>query len=213
VSEFKRRRGLPEQFILFLGTLEPRKNIGMLIDAYGILRDRWPRNGHSGQAAPLPKLIIAGGKGWFYESLFARVTQLDLVEDVVFTGYVPGDDLPWWYRSATIFVFPSLFEGFGLPVLEAMACGTPTITSNVSSLPEVAGSAAILVDPHDREGLVSAMEHLLGDADLRRALSAAGIRQASQFPWSRTAAETIAVYRAALEGRVQERRVLAGNPP
>jgi glycosyltransferase involved in cell wall biosynthesis len=108
-------------------------------------------------------------------------------------------------------VYPSLFEGFGLPVLEAMACGTPTITSDVSSLPEVAGNAAILVDPYDKEGLVSAMERLLNDADLRRVLSAAGVRQAGQFPWSRTAAETIAIYRDVLAGRVPEERVLAGN--
>jgi glycosyltransferase involved in cell wall biosynthesis len=108
-------------------------------------------------------------------------------------------------------VYPSLFEGFGLPVLEAMACGTPAITSNASALPEVAGDAAILVDPNDAEGLVSAMERLLNDTDLRCALSAAGVRQASQFPWSRTAAETLGVYRDILEGRALEEPLLAGK--
>ena len=144
--------------------------------------------------------MIAGGKGWLYESLFTQVTRLGLIEDVLFTGYVPNEELPWWYRAAALFVFPSLFEGFGLPVLEAMACGTPTITSSVSSLPEVAGDAAILVDPNDKEGLVSAMERVLDDDQLRRNLAEAGPRQASQFPWSRTAAETIAVYRDVLRG-------------
>jgi glycosyltransferase involved in cell wall biosynthesis len=194
VAEFRQRKDLPDDFILFLGTLEPRKNIGLLVEAYRTVRDRWSRRA-------VPKLVIAGGKGWFYENLFARVTELGLTEDVLFTGYVPNDELPWWYRAATLFVFPSLFEGFGLPVLEAMACGTPTITSNVSSLPEVAGDAAILVDPYDKEGLARAMERVLSDADLRSALSAAGVCQASQFPWSRTAAETVAVYRNVLERR------------
>lgn len=196
VQAFRRRKGLPDQFILFLGTLEPRKNIGQLIDAYAVLRER--QRDRRRRAAP--KLVIAGGKGWFYESLFIRAAELGLSEDVLFTGYVPNEELPWWYRAATLFVFPSLFEGFGLPVLEAMACGTPTITSNVSSLPEVAGDAAVLVDPHDREGLVSAMERLLNDPDLRHTLSEAGPRQASQFPWSRTAAETMDVYRKVLGG-------------
>ncbi len=144
--------------------------------------------------------MIAGGKGWFYESLFTRVTQLGLIEDVLFTGYVPGDELPWWYRAAALFVFPSLFEGFGLPVLEAMACGIPTITSTASSLPEVAGEAAILVDPNDQEGLVSAMERVLNDARLRSALAEAGVQQARKYPWSRTAVETMAVYRYVLAG-------------
>jgi glycosyltransferase involved in cell wall biosynthesis len=211
VAEFRRRKGLPEQFILFLSTLEPRKNIGLLIEAYGVLRDRWSRSDRKGRARPLPKLVIAGGKGWHFESLFTRVTQLDLTKDVLFAGYVPSEEVPWWHRSATLFVYPSIFEGFGLPVLEAMACGTPTITSNVSALPEVAGDAAILVDPNDAEGLVSAMERLLNDADLRRTLSTAGVRQASRFPWSRTAAETLGVYRDVLEGRILDEPVLAGK--
>lgn len=190
-AEFRRRKGLPEQFILFLGTLEPRKNIGRLIEAYALLRERELPN-------RAPKLVIAGGKGWFYENLFARVTALGLGEDVLFTGYVSSDELVWWYRAALMFVFPSRFEGFGLPVLEALACGAPTITSNVSSLPEVAGDAALLVNPEDTEGLVSAMMRLLHEPELRAALSQAGPQQAKQFPWSRTAAETAAVYRDAL---------------
>lgn len=190
-ATFRRRKGLPDEFILFLGTLEPRKNISRLIDAYATLRKR---------EAPraVPKLVIAGGKGWFYENLFAQVSQLGLGEHVLFTGYVPGDELVWWYRSALMFVFPSLFEGFGLPVLEALACGAPTITSNVSSLPEVAGNAALLIKPDDTESLVGAMKRLLDEPALRAALAQAGPQQAKQFPWSRTATETAAVYRDAL---------------
>lgn len=194
VTEFRRRKGLADRFILYLGTLEPRKNIGQLIEAYATLRQR----AHQGE---FPKLVIVGGKGWFYENLFTQVTKLDLIDHVWFTGYVPTDELPWWYRAATVFVYPSLFEGFGLPVLEAMACGTPTVASNISSLPEVAGDAAILVDPYDKDAWVSAMERVLCDADLRRRLSEAGPHQASQFPWSRTAIETLAVYRDVLQGK------------
>ncbi len=191
VEAFRRRKGLPDRFILFLGTLEPRKNIGRLIEAYGVLRTR--------QDLDVPKLVIAGGKGWFYETLFTQVADLKLIDDVLFPGYVPADELPWWYRAAEMFVYPSRFEGFGLPVLEAMACGVPTIASNASSLPEVAGDAALLVPPDNTEALVNAMARLLIDDDLRAALSEAGPRQAAQFPWSRTTAETLAVYRSVLQ--------------
>ena len=191
VDVFRRRRGLPERFILFLGTLEPRKNIGRLIEAYGVLRRR--------QDADVPKLVIAGGKGWFYETLFTQVADLNLIDDVIFPGYVPADEVPWWYRAAEMFVYPSRFEGFGLPVLEAMACGVPTITSNASSLPEVAGDAALLVHPDDTEALVNAMDRLLIDDDLVAVLREAGPRQAARFPWTRTTAETLAVYRSVLQ--------------
>lgn len=190
VGAFRRRKGLPERFILFLGTLEPRKNIGRLIEAYAILRRR--------QDLDVPKLIIAGGQGWFYETLFTQVSDLNLIDDVLFPGYIPAEELPWWYRAAEMFVYPSRFEGFGLPVLEAMACGVPTITSNASSLPEVAGDAALLVDPDDTEALVNVIAQLLIDADLRAALREAGPRQAAQFPWTRTTFETLAVYRSVL---------------
>jgi glycosyltransferase involved in cell wall biosynthesis len=199
VAEFRQRKGLPERFILFLGTLEPRKNIGRLIQAYAALREREGANG-------TPKLVIAGGKGWFYESLFSQVAGLGLSDHVMFTGYVPGEELVWWYRAAFMFVFPSLFEGFGLPVLEALACGAPTVTSNVSSLPEVAGDAALLVDPVNTEALVNAMSRLLNEPDLRCRLSEAGVDQAKRFPWSRTAAETVAVYRDALDAAPEMRR-------
>ncbi len=193
VAAFRQSRGLPERFILFLGTLEPRKNIERLIEAYAHLTQRQWRG-----AGTAPMLVIAGAKGWFYDTIFARVAQLGLAERVIFPGFVPAEELPWWYRAAEIFVYPSLFEGFGLPVLEAMACGTPTITSNVSSLPEVAGDAALLVAPNDPTALAEAMARVLDGPDLAAWMRAVGLEQASRFSWQRTAAETAAVYDAAL---------------
>ncbi len=190
VAEFRVRAGLPERFILFLGTLEPRKNITGLLDAYALARKTSP--------TPLPKLFIAGGRGWYYQTIFAHVAELGLTDDVIFPGFVPGEDLPWWHRAAEVFVYPSQFEGFGLPVLEAMACGTPVITSNASSLPEVAGDAAVLVGPRDATGLADALLRVLADPARRAQMRAAGLRQAACFSWNRTAAETVAVYRAAL---------------
>ncbi len=186
VASFRRAKGLPERFILFLGTLEPRKNLGVLLHAYAGLRARLKH--------ATPKLVIAGGKGWFYERILAEVDVLGLADDVFFPGYVPAEELPWWYRAAELFVYPSRFEGFGLPVLEAMACGTPVITTTSSSLPEVAGDAAILVDPDDVAGLTDALERLLSAAELRASLRAAGLHRAARFSWSRTAAETACVY-------------------
>lgn len=191
IAAFRRRRGLPARFILFLGTLEPRKNIARLLEAYAqMIRRR--------AASDTPMLIIAGAKGWFYDAIFARVEQLALTERVIFPGFVPADELPWWYRAAELFVYPSLFEGFGLPVLEAMACGTPCITSNVSSLPEVAGDAALLVAPEDGVALADAMARVLDEPALAAQMRAAGPTQAARFPWTRTARETASVYRAVL---------------
>ena len=121
-------------------------------------------------------LVIAGAKGWFYETIFARATELGLGDAVIFPGFVPAEELPWWYRAAELFVYPSLFEGFGLPVLEAMACGTPTITSNASSLPEVAGDAALLVEPEDTAGLAGAIARVLAEPAWPQ-LRAAGLRR------------------------------------
>jgi glycosyltransferase involved in cell wall biosynthesis len=189
VAEFRRRKGLPERFILFLGTLEPRKNLVRLLDAYAAWRQS------SRETVPL---VLAGGKGWFYDTIFARVAELGLEGAVIFPGFVPGEELPWWYRAAELFVYPSLFEGFGLPVLEAMACGTPTITSTASSLPEVAGAAALLVDPEDTAALTDAIARVISEQTLAAELRAAGPRQAARFAWSRTAAETAQVYRQVL---------------
>jgi glycosyltransferase involved in cell wall biosynthesis len=191
VEAFRRRAGLPERFILHLGTLEPRKNLVRLVQAFARVRAQ-----DTGQ--PSVKLVLAGGKGWDYDAVFAEVSRQGLEQEVLFPGYVRDEELAWWYRAAALFVYPSLLEGFGLPVLEAMACGAPTVTSNLSSLPEVAGDAALLVDPTSVDALVEALLRLLADADLARELRGRGLAQAARFPWRRTAAETAAVYRRAL---------------
>jgi glycosyltransferase involved in cell wall biosynthesis len=191
VEAFRRRQGLPERFILHLGTLEPRKNLVRLVQAFAQVKAQ-----DSGQ--PPVKLALAGGKGWSYDAIFAEVGRLGLEREVLFPGYIADEDLAWWYRAAAVFAYPSLLEGFGLPVLEAMACGAPTVTSNLSSLPEVAGDAALLVDPTSVDALAAALLRLLADAGLATDLRARGQAQAARFPWSRTAQQTAAVYRRAL---------------
>ncbi|MFQ6100186.1 MAG: glycosyltransferase family 4 protein [Anaerolineae bacterium] len=186
VAAFRQRRGLPERFVLFVGTLEPRKNLARLVEAFARI--------HDGRV----RLVLAGGKGWFYDELFAKVEALGLSEEVILPGYVMNDELPLWYNAATVLAYPSLYEGFGLPVLEAQACGTPVLTSNVSSLPEAAGDAAVMIDPYDVEALAAGLSRLLEDEALRRELREHGLAHASQFTWSHTAQETARVYRRAL---------------
>jgi len=188
VAAFRRRRGLPERLVLFVGTLEPRKNLVRLVEAFARVRD-----GRVG-------LVLAGGKGWLYDELFARVEALGLSEEVIFPGYVMSEELPLWYNGATVLAYPSVYEGFGLPVLEAQACGTPVLTSNVSSLPEAAGDVALMVDPYDVEALAAGLNRLLADDLLRRQLRERGLAHAKQFSWLHTAQETARVYRRALAG-------------
>jgi len=186
VAPFRQKCGLPERMILFVGTIEPRKNVVRLVEAYSHLRDRQV------------KLVIGGARGWLYEEVFARVEELDLTGDVLFPGYISPDELPLWYNAAEMFVYPSLYEGFGLPPLEAMACGTPVITSNVSSLPEVVGEAGLTVDPMDSKGLAEAMNQVLGDEVLRQSMRERGLARAGHFSWAKAARETVGVYRRAL---------------
>jgi glycosyltransferase involved in cell wall biosynthesis len=186
VAAFKQARQLPNTFVLFLGTLEPRKNLGGLLRAYGQWR----------QADPFaPPLLIAGGQGWYYAQIYELVKTLHLAEHVHFTGYVPQADLPLFYNAAALFVYPSHFEGFGLPVLEAMACGTPVITSNLSSLPEVAGEAALLVDPTDTVALAEAMAEVMDSPARRADLGQQALARAAQFSWQQTTLQTVALYR------------------
>jgi len=185
VANFRRERALPDRFILFLGTLEPRKNVQKLVQAYG----RW-RAAETG----VPKLVVAGGKGWHYDQIFAEVERLGLTGEVIFPGYVVEQELPLWYNAADLFVYPSRYEGFGLPVLEAMACGTPVVTTNVASLPEVAGDAALLVPPDDGAQLLEAMRRALSDGSLRQEMVAKGLAHAADFTWARTALKTLDTY-------------------
>ncbi len=193
IAAFKKKEGLPDAFALYLGTLEPRKNVDGLIRAYALWRERDPT---------APPLVVAGGKGWYYAKIFELVEQLNLGQHVYFPGYVPQAVLPYWFNAATFFVYPSHFEGFGLPVLEAMACGTPVITSTVSSLPEVAGTdgTASLVDPTDTQALAETMAHLMANPDLRAVMSERGLARSTQFRWEKTARETVAVYKKVLAG-------------
>jgi glycosyltransferase involved in cell wall biosynthesis len=179
---------LPERYILFVGTLEPRKNVQTLLQAFAHMRAEPPR--------PDVSLVIAGGNGWGKENYLASVDALKLRDHVRFTGFVADDHLPDLYRGALLFVYPSLYEGFGLPVLEAMACGTPVITSDRTSLPEVAGDAALLVDPTRPEALAAAMSSVLSDSALHQALRAKGLARARAFTWDAVAQQTLALYRA-----------------
>ena len=195
IAAFRTRKGLPERFLLFVGTLEPRKNVVGLIQAYA----RLPQ--------PRPPLMLVGGKGWLYDEIFTRVETLGLSDEVHFVGYVSAEDLPGWYNAARLFVYPSLYEGFGLPPLEAMACGTPVVASNASSLPEVVGRAGLLVDPNDAEALTAAMNRLLTDGDLHDALQVEGPKRAAAFSWQETARRTAAVYRRSVIAEGGKERV------
>lgn len=181
--------GLRGPYVLYIGTLEPRKNLVRLIRAWHSLRRR---NGAPHQ------LVIAGAPGWQYRPIYEEARALGCADEVRFTGYLPRADLPALYSAADAFAFPSLAEGFGLPVVEAMACGTPTLISDTPALREVAGDAAVRVDPRSVESIAQGLERLLTDEPLRAELRAAGLARAASFSWRRAARETLAVYEAAL---------------
>ena len=187
--EFRRSKGLPDQFLLYVGTLEPRKNVDTLVRAYSLLQAQglrgWP-------------LVIAGGRGWMFDDIFAEVERNDLVEQVQFAGYVPLDELPLWYGAASVFVYPSLYEGFGLPALEAMACGTPVVVSNTSSLPEVVGDAGAQVDPRNTAELAETLAEILQSSPKRQQMAAAGLKRAASFTWDKAAGQIVQVYREAM---------------
>ncbi len=178
---------LDRPYILYVGTLQPRKNLGRLVEAYaaGLHQHRL------GQPDPL--LVLAGKKGWMYDALFAQVKELGLEEQVLFPGYVAQEDLPTLISGAAAFALPSLYEGFGMPALEAMACGTPLIAANTSSLPEIVGDAGLLVGPNDTHAWTAALHAVMNDAALRVRLQGAGMARVVQFTWPRAAAETLRV--------------------
>lgn len=176
-----------DSFILTVGSLEPRKNIPRLLQAYASLLKKGFQH----------TLVHVGPKGWLYDEIYSEVERLSLNEKVRFLGRIPLPDLVSLYNAATLFVYPSLYEGFGLPVLEAMACGCPVITSNISSLPEVAGDAGILVDPSDVSQIADSIESVCEDKQKAGLLKNAGIKRAKEFSWKRCAKETLDVYRLA----------------
>jgi len=179
--EILNKYNLPPDFLLFVGTLEPRKNIVRLIEAYHRLIINYQL------LITNFKLVIVGKRGWHYQEIFEKVKKLQLENRVVFLNYVSDEDLPYLYNSAACFIYPSLYEGFGLPVLEAMACGCPVITSNVSSLPEVVGEAGILIDPYNIDEIAEALQKVLTDENLRQELKRKGLEQARKFSWEKTA--------------------------
>jgi glycosyltransferase involved in cell wall biosynthesis len=174
--------------------LEPRKNLTLLLEAFARWRQAAPF------AEPQPHLVLAGGKGWYYETIFAQVEALGLTQCVHFPGFVPDDELPQWYGGAELFLYPSRYEGFGLPVVEAMACGTPVICSNAPGVREVAGDAALQLPPDEVEAWVDAMTLAATQPAWLAALRAAGLERAKAFTWERAATVTVEAYERAAKG-------------
>jgi glycosyltransferase involved in cell wall biosynthesis len=191
IEAVRRRYGLEGPFLLSVGSLEPGKNRERLLQAFARLRARGLTHA----------LVVAGQRAWRYEGEAPLAQRLGLADSVRFLGHVPQADLPALYSAADLFVFPSLYEGFGLPTLEALACGTPVVASNVSAVPEVVGDAALQVSPLDVEALADAMERLLRDDSLRSDLRERGLKRAAQFSWEKAARQTVEVYHRVVEAR------------
>ena len=193
LESVREKYNLPNEFILFVGLIEPRKNVGLLIEAFAkYIKSEIDLD---------TNLVIAGRWGWESNAIMELVANLDISGRVIFPGYIAQEDLPALYTLAKIFVYPSYYEGFGLPVLEAMACGTPVITTNVSSMPEFVGDSGILIEPGDLEALVVALEILMADSEKRNDLSRKGILASSSFRWKKTAELTLKAYDKVFETR------------
>ncbi len=185
LERVRKQYKLPKNFILFIGSLEPRKNVKTLIRAFAGLPEKLRKEFC---------LVIAGAKGWLNSDIPQIVNDLKIKEKVFFTGYIENEDISTVYSLATVFVYPSLYEGFGLPILEAMSCGVPTITSNTSSMPEVASDAALLINPLNVDELIAALEKVLHSENLRNEMRVKGLKRAREFSWEKCARETLAVY-------------------
>jgi glycosyltransferase involved in cell wall biosynthesis len=194
----RQKRGLTQGFLLYLGTLEPRKNLLTLIEAYAQLRK---------EHAIQEKLVIAGGRGWLYGSILAKVQEVGLESEVIFPGFVADEEQPVWYHAASAFVYPSLYEGFGLPVAEALACGTPVVTSNISSLPEAGASIALSVDPRNVDALAQALYKALTDQTIRQRCRALASSVAQRFSAQAMVERTVRVYEQAYALQAHARRV------
>jgi glycosyltransferase involved in cell wall biosynthesis len=179
--------GITGDYVLSVGSIQPRKNLVRLVKAYASLR------GKQG-GINFPKLVLVGKRAWLYDETLRALAETGISDSVVLTGYVPEADLPALYSGALCFIYPSFFEGFGLPPLEAMQCGTPVIVGNATSLPEVVGDAGLKVDPFDFSAIAWAMDQLIKDAELRQELRDKGLARARLFDWKETARQTLAVY-------------------
>ena len=189
-EQVRNRHGVDGPFILFVSTIEPRKNVPSLLRALWQLVTCYKED---------VRLVLAGGKGWLFEDAFAVVDELELDDRVHFVGRVSSEDLLYLYNAAEMLAHPAFYEGFGLPPLEAMACGLPVVASNVASLPEVVGDAGQLIDPHDVDELTVSMWRVLNDSKLRQQMREKGLVQAGRFSWERAARETMEIYRRAYE--------------
>jgi glycosyltransferase involved in cell wall biosynthesis len=190
LTRVRENYGIQKDYILCVGSIQPRKNLPRLIAAYASLRRLRPE-------AKLPQLVLVGKNAWLYHETLRAAAEHDVTDDIRFTGYVPEADLPSLYSGACCFVYPSYFEGFGLPVLEAMQCGTPVIAGNRTSLPEVVGDAGLLVDPFDENELALAIARVIKDSDLAAELRVKGLERAKQFSWHETARLTLKAYEQA----------------
>ncbi len=184
-QQVKEKYKLDKDYILFVSTIEPRKNLPGLLQTYRRLRDEYKRD---------EILVLAGSKGWLWEEVYETVAKLDLEKHVAFLGRVPSEDLLYLYNAARLLVHPSFYEGFGLTPLEAMTCGTPVIVSNTSALPELVGDAALMINPHDIDGLTVAMWRVLTEEELRQDLICKGLKRATKFSWQEAAKRTLEVY-------------------
>lgn len=187
----RQQNHLPDRFILHVGTLQPRKNIPLLLDLFAQLRQD--------EAFADVSLVLAGGKGWFYEEIFSRVQALGLTEWVHFPGYVPDEELPLWYAAAACLVFPSAYEGFGMPIIEAMACGTPVVAVNSSSIPEAVGEAGLIAEVGDAAALLNHLRAVLCQPDLAYTLHQKGLAHARRFSWPESGRAMGRVYAQALK--------------
>lgn len=185
LMSLKKKYGIVDSYILYLGTLEPRKNLERLIEAYALLNN---------QVGNIPQLVLAGKKGWLYDTIFNLVEQYQLKEKVIFTGYIEYFDVPTLIKGALFFVFPSIYEGFGIPPLEAMACGTPVMVSDQASIPEVVGEAGYYIDPYSVTDMCNAMKTLIENKELRIQLSEKGILRAKGFSWKSSVIKLMDIY-------------------
>ena len=197
LKKVRKTYGIERDYILSLCSIQPRKNLVRLIEAYSLLRQSRPE-------VKLPQLVLAGKRGWLDSETFNAADQNVRGSDILFTGYVADQDLPALYSGAICFVYPSYFEGFGLPILEAMQCGAPVIAGNRTSIPELVADAGLLFDPFDTNALVEALKRILDDADYRAALHARGLTRSGDFSWKATAQLTLKAYEKAFEGSGHE---------
>jgi glycosyltransferase involved in cell wall biosynthesis len=186
--------GIDGDYILSVGSIQPRKNLRRLIEAYSVLR-------HAQPECKLPQLVLVGKNAWLYDETLRALKDTDVGASILLTGYVPESDLPALYSGALCFIYPSYYEGFGLPPLEAMKCGAPVIVGNRTSLPEVVGDAALMIDPFDVNAIAGAIQKMITDSEFRSELRVKGLERAKEFDWKETARQTLAVYRKAFESK------------